>query len=115
MSDGQAIWSRSQIITFPNYFYHDEFLQQQIKSSGLKLTTLKGTYYTEERRVTYNNTNPEIELDDMLTDTPPFVIYHLSKPVNSYRNGSFIHGINISRMMILVNIRDFIFTNLLAS
>ena len=32
-----------------------------------------------------------------------------------YRNGSFIYGINISRMTILVNIRDFIFTNLLAS
>ena len=32
-----------------------------------------------------------------------------------YRNGSFIHGINISQMTILVNICDFIFTNLLAS
>ena len=30
-------------------------------------------------------------------------------------NGSFIHGINISQMTILVNIRDFILTNLLAS
>ena len=32
-----------------------------------------------------------------------------------YRNGSFIHGMNISRIAILVNIRDFIFTNLLVS
>ena len=32
-----------------------------------------------------------------------------------YRNGSFIHGINISLITILVNIHDFIFTNLLAS
>ena len=33
----------------------------------------------------------------------------------NYRNGSFIHGINISRMTILVNIRNFIFMNPLAS
>ena len=33
----------------------------------------------------------------------------------NYRNGSYIHGMNILRMMILVNICDFIFTNLLAS
>ena len=33
----------------------------------------------------------------------------------TYCTGSFIHGMNISRMMILVNIRNFIFTNLLAS
>ena len=32
-----------------------------------------------------------------------------------YHNGSFVHGINISRMTILVNIRNFIFTNMLAS
>ena len=33
----------------------------------------------------------------------------------NYRNGSFIHEMNTSWMTILVNIRDFIFTNLLAS
>ena len=82
MSDGKTIWSRSQIIAFPNCFYHNEFFQQQIKSSGLKIDYVE-RYYTEERRVAYNNTNPEIELDDMLTDTSPFVMYFLSKPVNS--------------------------------
>ena len=32
-----------------------------------------------------------------------------------YCNDCFVHGMNISRMTILVNIGDFIFTNLLAS
>ena len=32
-----------------------------------------------------------------------------------YRNGSFIHEMNISRMTILGNICDFIFINLLTS
>ena len=44
--------------------------------------------------------------------------HHSTKQVSicyHYRNGSFIHRIDISRMKILVNIRDFIFTNLLAS
>ena len=34
-------------------------------------------------------------------------------PIVDYRNG-FFHRINISRIMILVNICNFIFTNLLA-
>ena len=33
----------------------------------------------------------------------------------NYHNGSFIRGMNISRMTILVTIRNFIFKNLLAS
>ena len=82
MSNGQAICTRTQVMTFANYFYHDEFLQQQIKSSGLKINNVE-SYYTEDRRITYNNTNPEFELDKMLTDTPPFMMHHLSKPANS--------------------------------
>ena len=41
------------------------------------------SYYNEERRIVYNSSNPEIELDKAITDTPPFVMYHLSKPANS--------------------------------
>ena len=68
-------------MTFADYFYDDDFLQQQIKAAGLNIDNIEN-YYTEERRVAYNNTNPEIKLDKAITDTPPFVMYHLSKPVN---------------------------------
>ena len=44
------------------------------------------------------------------TDSEPIPIH-----IAIYCNGSFIHGVNISRITILVNIRNFIFTNLLAS
>ena len=81
VSNGQAIWSKTQIMTFADYFYDDDYLQQQIKAAGLNIDNIEN-YYTEERRVVYNNTNPEIELDKAITDTPPFVMYHLSKPVN---------------------------------
>ena len=82
LSNGHAIWSKTQIMTFADYFYYDQFLQQQIKAAGLNIDNIE-SYYTEERRIAYNSNNPEIELDKEITDTPPFVMYHLSKPVNS--------------------------------
>ena len=63
-----------------------------------------------ERRLTINSFLRECRQCSMLRH--PNVIQFLGV---YYRNGSLIHGINISRMRILVNIRDFIFTNLLAS
>ena len=81
VSIGQATWSKTEIMTFANYFYDDDYLQQQIKAAGFNIDNIEN-YYTEERRVAYNNTNPEIELDKAFTDTPPLVMYHLSKPVN---------------------------------
>ena len=83
LSNGQAIWNKTQIMTFADYFYDDQFLQQQIKAAGLNIDNIE-SYYTEERRIAYNSNNPEIELFKAITDTPPFVMYHLSKPVNSY-------------------------------
>ena len=67
---------------FCRLFYDDDFLQQQIKASGLNIDKIEN-YYTKERKVAYNNTNPDFKLDRAITDTPPFVLYHLSKPVNS--------------------------------
>ena len=69
------------MMTFACYFYDEKFYQQQIKASGLKLDKIEN-YYTEERRVAYNNTNPEVKPDNTIIDTPPFVMYHLSKPVD---------------------------------
>ena len=62
ISNGQAIWSKTQIMTFANYFYDNDFLQQQIKAARLNIDNIEN-YYTEERRVTYSNTNPDFELD----------------------------------------------------
>ena len=80
LSNGQAVWSKTQIMAFADYFYDDDFLQQQINAAGLNIDNVEN-YYTEERRVAYNNTNPEIKLDKAIIDSPLFVMYHLSKPV----------------------------------
>ena len=81
LSNGHAVWAINQIMIFPDYFYDDEFIQKQIKDSGLTIENIEN-YYTEERRIAYNSTKPEVELDKAITDTPPFVMYHLSKPMN---------------------------------
>ena len=80
LTDGQAVWSTCQIMTFAAYYYDDKFFQEQIKATGLELDKIEN-YYTEERRIAYNSTKPDIELDKTIIDTPPFVMYHLSKPV----------------------------------
>ena len=81
MTNGQPIWVKSQTMTFPDYFYNEEFIQQQIKAAGLNIDKIEN-YFTEERRIAYNSTKPEVELDKTITDDPPFVFYHLSKPLN---------------------------------
>ena len=79
LTNGQAVWCKCYMMTLACYFYDENFYQQQIKASGLKLDKIEN-YYTEERRVAYNSTNPEVKPDKTITETPPFVMYHLSKP-----------------------------------
>ena len=80
LTNGQAVWTKTQIMVFSDYFYDEQFFQQQIEAAALKLEKIEN-YYTEERRVAYNSTNPEVKLAKSITDTPIFVMYHLSKPI----------------------------------
>ena len=80
LTNGQAVWAKTQIMVFSDYFYDEQFFQQQIEAAALKLEKIEN-YYTEERRVAYNSTNPEVKLAKSITDTPIFVMYHLSKPI----------------------------------
>ena len=77
---GQAVWSKNRALAYPNYYYDEQFIRQQIEAAGLKLDKIEN-YYTEERRIVYNGTDPEFELDKTITDFPIFAMYHLSKPV----------------------------------
>ena len=81
LTNGQAVWCKCYMMTFASYFYDENFYQQQIQAAGLKLDKIEN-YYTEERRIAYNSANPEIKFDKTIIDTPPFVMYHLSKPVD---------------------------------
>ena len=81
MTNGQVTWTKSQMMIFTNYFYSEQFCQQQIKATELNIDKIEN-YYTEERRIAYNSTNPEIKFDKTITDDPPVVMYHMSKPLN---------------------------------
>ena len=82
MINGQAVWSKFHTMTFADYFYNEQFIQQQVKDAGLCIDKIED-FFTEERRIAFNGTNSEIKLDKTITNSPPFVLYHLSKPVNS--------------------------------
>jgi len=79
LKNEQAVWIKTPIITFPNYYYEDQLLKDCIVESGLKINKLEA-YYTEERRLTYNNTFPNTKLDKTVTAYPCGLMYHLLKP-----------------------------------
>jgi len=82
MTNGQAAWGITQVMTFTSYFYSEQFIQQQIKAVGLNIDNTENLC-TEERKIAYNSSNPEIKFDKTITDDPPVVMYHLSKPLNN--------------------------------
>ena len=79
--DGQAVWMKTKIMVFRDYFYSADFINEQIKAAGLCVDYTEH-YFTEEKRILYNCSNPKIKLEKAITADPPFLLYHLSKPVN---------------------------------
>ena len=77
---GQAVWSKCRALAYPNYYYDEQFIRQKIETAGLKLDKIEN-YYTEERRIAYNSTDPEFKFDKTITDTPVLAMYHVSKPI----------------------------------
>ena len=82
MTNGQATWGITQVMTLTSYFYSEQFIQQQINAVGLNIDNTENLC-TEERKIAYNSSNPEIKFDKTITDDPPVVMYHLSKPLNN--------------------------------
>ena len=64
LTNGQAKNSL-QIMVFAGYFYDEQFFQQQIEATGLKLEKIESCY-TEERRIAYNKTNLESKVAKLL-------------------------------------------------
>jgi len=79
LNNGQAVWNKTQIITFPNYYYDDQLLTDYTVGSGLKVDSLE-MYFTEERRLAYNKALLNAKLDQTVTAYPRALIYHLLKP-----------------------------------
>jgi len=77
-ANGHPVWTKTQIMTFPDYYYTDEFLQDQIKAAGLHIDKIE-CHCTEERRIAYNRTNQNNKIEKAITENPPHFLYHLSK------------------------------------
>ncbi|XP_065905049.1 uncharacterized protein [Dysidea avara] len=81
LTNGQVVWIKTQIMVFPDYYYSADYINEQIKTAGLSIDYIEH-YFTEERRISYNNSKPRIKLERYITEDPPFLLYHLSKSSN---------------------------------
>ena len=77
--NGHPVWTKNRVMSFPDHYYSNEFLQDQIKAAGLCVDQIE-CHCTEERRIAYNTTSQGVQLEKKVTDNPPHFLYHLSKP-----------------------------------
>ena len=77
---GQAVWCKTQILPFPNYYYDDKFITDTTEASGLLINYVEN-FCTEERRIAHNCTNPDSKstVSKTITENPYALMYHLSK------------------------------------
>ena len=76
---GQAALAKTPIITFPIFYYDDQFLVDQTTAAGLCIDKIENVY-TEERRIIHNIQNPDETLSKDVIDHPFCLLYHISKP-----------------------------------
>ena len=79
LPNGHPVWIKTHIFAFADHYYTDQFLQDQIKSAGLHIDQIE-CHCTEERRIAYNKASQSVKLEKTITDNPPHLLYHLSKP-----------------------------------
>ena len=75
---GEAVWSKTQILPFPNYFYNDQFITDITTFAGLHIDYVEN-FCTEERRIACNIANPEAKISTTITENPYALMYHVSK------------------------------------
>ena len=76
LANGQVMWFKTERMTFPNYYYTDEYLANQIVAAGLSIHEIINPY-TEERRMIYNHSNPEKQLSKTIIQHPPSLLYYV--------------------------------------
>ena len=79
LTDGQPIWRRTEVMMFPNYFYSDQSILNEIASAGLTIDKTEN-YCTEEGRVAYNGRNPAILLSKEFVVDSTALVHYLRKP-----------------------------------
>ena len=80
LTNGQDVWIKFQCLTFPDYFYDEQYLIDQIVASGLHIEK-EENYATEEVRVAHNKKYPDFAIARSAIEYPIACMYHLSKPL----------------------------------
>ena len=79
LTEGQPIWRRTEVMMYPNLYYSDCSSITQMLAAGFHIDSVEN-YFTEERRVAYNNKNPTIALHKNYVKYSPVLMYCVSKP-----------------------------------
>ena len=79
LSHGQPIWRKTEVMTFPNFFYNDQSTIDQFVTYGLHVAKIDN-HYKEDKRVIYNSSDPTIPLSTDYVKYPTALVYHVSKP-----------------------------------
>ena len=61
LKNGQPIWTFTDVMLFPNYFYSDKSIVTSIVETGLHIDSIEN-HFTEERRVVYNHKEPSFPI-----------------------------------------------------
>ena len=80
LTRGQLMWRKTEVMLYPNFFYSDQSSITEVLTAGLHIDKIKNCC-TEDRRVAYNNANPNIPLSKKYVQDPPALVYYVSKPV----------------------------------
>ena len=80
LKHGQPIWAKTEMMTFPNFFYSDRTNVTNIIAAGFHIDSIENNF-TEERRVAYNSKKPNFPLKKEFVENPLVLIYHISKPL----------------------------------
>ena len=75
---GQSVWCKTQILSFPNYYYDDQYITDTIIASGLHIDYVEN-FCTEERRMEFNAKNPVEKISTIIVENPYALMYHVSK------------------------------------
>jgi len=79
LANGAPVWSKTSLMTFPNYFYKDEYLMEQTTAAGFRVDQVEDIY-TEERRLEYNKAHCNRQISKAVVDHPIAYMHHISKP-----------------------------------
>ena len=77
---GEDVWFKARSLTFPDYFYNEQYLVDLTVASGLHVDKVEN-YCTEEIRLAHNTKHPDAFASKSRVENPLSVMSYLTKPL----------------------------------